>query len=107
MNITAKQGQSITLAITLDAATTMPLYVGIYSSSNRSQRLLLTLQSGLTQLSERVYTGKITPQQTKLMQGIYSIEILIGEPTGESVAISTQPMTMQIMPSNIGREVVR
>jgi spore coat protein U-like protein len=107
MNFVCKQGQSVTITITLDTVTTAPLYLGIYSGDTRSQRLLLTVGSGLEQVSDKVYLARITPQQTKQMSGSYTMEILIGEPTGSVVSISAQPMTLQVSPSRIGREVVR
>jgi spore coat protein U-like protein len=107
MNFVCKQGQSVTITITLDTVTTAPLYLGIYSGDTRSQRLLLTVGSGLEQVSDKVYLARLTPQQTKQMSGSYTMEILIGEPTGAAVSISAQPMTLQVSPSRIGREVVR
>ena len=107
MNFVCKQGQSVTITITLDTVTTAPLYLGIYSGDTRSQRLLLSVGSGLEQVSDKVYLARLTPQQTKQMSGSYTMEILIGEPTGAAVSISAQPMTLQVSPSRIGREVVR
>ena len=103
-----RQGQSVSLVLTLDTAPSAPVYVGIYPNAVRSPRLLLSTSDGsLAQLSETVFSASITPQQSRQMSGSYSLEVLVGNPSGNLVSISHEPVTLQVLPSRIGKEVVQ
>lgn len=105
--LTIKQGQSVSFLLTLDTPIDSPVYVGIYPLSVGNSRLLLSsTDGGLVLVSEGVYSASITPQQTASMSGEFSLEVLIGNPSGSPVAISLEPVTLQVVPSRIGKEVV-
>lgn len=106
--ITIRQGQSVSLLLTLDTAPSAPVYVGIYPNAVRASRILLSTADGsLTPASDTVYSASITPQQSRQMSGEYILEVLIGNPTGNLVAISHEPVTLRVLPSRIGKEVVQ